>query len=85
MRRYPKSGAKKKPQQDGRRGKITFRIKPHACQRFSEGSKKPCVHQNPETPQRLRQNCLSVCCGGLGDEWTAAGAWVLGASDLGMA
>ena len=24
----------------------------------SEGSNKPCVHQDPETPQRLRQNCV---------------------------
>ena len=45
-------------QQDGRRGKITFRIKPHTCQRCSEGSNKPWVHQNPETPQRLRQSCV---------------------------
>ena len=26
----------------------------------SEGSNKPCVHQDPETPQRLRQNCVWV-------------------------
>ena len=32
--------AKEKPQQDGRRGKIAFRIKPHAHQRISEGSHK---------------------------------------------
>ena len=49
-----------KPQQDGRKGKFTFRIKPHSLQRCSEGSKKPSVHQDPETPQRLRQNCVWV-------------------------
>ena len=54
----PHPRAKEKPQQDCRKGKITFRIKPHTCQRHSEGSNKPCVHQNPETPQRLRQNCV---------------------------
>ena len=47
-------------QQDGRRGKITFRIKPHSHQRCSEGSNKPCVHQDTGIPQSLRQNCLSV-------------------------
>ena len=26
----------------------------------SEGSHKPCVHQDPETPQRLSQNCVWV-------------------------
>ena len=50
--------AKEKPQQDGKRGKITFRIKPHTHQRLSEGSNIPCAHQDPETPQRLRQNCF---------------------------
>ena len=32
--------AMEKPQQDGRRGKIVFRIKPHAHQRCLEGSNK---------------------------------------------
>ena len=48
--------AKEKPHKDRRRGKIPFRIKPHTHQRCSEGSNIPCVHQDPETPQRLRQN-----------------------------
>ena len=46
--------AKGKPQQDGRRGNIMFRIKPHIHQRRSEGSNKPCVHQDPVLSQRLR-------------------------------
>ena len=50
--------AKEKPQQDDRRGEITFRIKPHMLQRCSESSNKPCAHQDPETPQRLRKNCV---------------------------
>jgi len=54
----PHPRAKEKPQQDGRRGKITFRIKPHTCQRCLKGSKKPCAHQDPEIPLRLRQNCV---------------------------
>ena len=56
----PHPRAKEKPQQDGRRGKITFKIKPRTCQRFSEGSNKPCVHYDPETPKRLSQNCVWV-------------------------
>ena len=47
--------AKEMPQQE-RRGKIIFRIKPHTRQRCSEGSNKPCVHQDPRTSQRLSQN-----------------------------
>ena len=60
LRRYPKSKGKGKPQQDGRRVDITSRIKPHAHQRHSEGSKIPCAQQDPETPHRLRQNCVWV-------------------------
>ena len=56
----PCQRAKEKPQQDGKRGKIAFRIKPHTCQRRSEVSNKPSAHQDPETPQRLRQNCVWV-------------------------
>ena len=56
----PHPRAKKKPQQDGRRGDTTFRIIPHICQRCSEGSNKPCVNQDQETPQRLSQNCIWV-------------------------
>ena len=56
----PRSRAKEKPQQDGRRGKITFTIKPHNHQRCSEDSNKPSAHKDPETPQRLSQNCISV-------------------------
>ena len=48
----PRPRAKEKPQQDGRRGKIVFRIKPHTHQTHSEGSNKPCAHQDPETYTR---------------------------------
>ena len=62
---------------DGRRGEFTFRIKPHSHQRCSEGSDKPCAHQDPET-QRETELCLSVSCGRIGQQWTAAGQglWV---------
>ena len=32
--------AKEKSQQDGRRDEFMFRIKPHKCQKYLEGSKK---------------------------------------------
>ena len=49
-----------KPKKDGRRGKITFRIKPHTHQRHLEGSNISCAQQDPETSQRVRQNCVWV-------------------------
>ena len=36
----PCPGSKEKPQQDSRRGKTAFRIKPHSYQRCLEGSNK---------------------------------------------
>ena len=39
---------------------------------------KPCVHQDPETTQRLSQTCVSVSCRGMGEQWPAAGARALG-------
>ena len=85
VRRYPTSRvrecggtphprAKEKPQQDGRRGEFVFKIKSHSLQRCSEGSNKPWVHQDPGTLQRLRQNCLSISCGGTGS-YTAVGCY----------
>ena len=56
----PGPQAKEKPQQDGRRGEIAFRIESHTHQGYSEGSNKSWVHQDPETPQRLRQHCVCV-------------------------
>ena len=54
------SKGKGEDQQDGRRGEIAFSIKLHTRQRCSESSNKPYVHQDPETPLRLRQSCVWV-------------------------
>ena len=56
----PHPRTKEKPQQESQRGEAAFRIKPHTCQRHSEGSNKPCAPQDPETPQRLSQNCVRM-------------------------
>ena len=54
----PCTRAKEKPQQDGRRGEVMFRMKLLTRQRHSEGSNKLCAHQDPETPQRLSPKCV---------------------------
>ena len=46
----PRPEAKKKPQQDGRRGEITFRIKTYTLQRCSEGSNKTLCALGPRDP-----------------------------------
>ena len=58
--RYPSPRAKEKPQQDSMRGKIMFTIKTHTSQRCSEYTNKACAHQDPGTPQRLRQKCVGT-------------------------
>ena len=62
-----------------------LRLKPHTCQRCSEGSNIPCVHRTRDPTETETERCLSVSCGGTGQQWPAAGAGALGASDLGMA
>ena len=57
-KKNPCPRAKENPQQDRRRDEIAFRIKHLTHQRHSEGSNKSCVHQDPETPQRLSHNCV---------------------------
>ena len=39
-KRYATSKGKREAQQDGRKGEIAFRLKPHTCQRCLEGSNK---------------------------------------------
>ena len=80
----PHPRAKEKPQQDGRRGKVTFRIKPHTQQRRLKGSNNTlCAPgHSTETEPKL---CLSVSYRGMGQQWTAEGARALSTVDLGMA
>ena len=77
----PHPRAKEKPQQDSRRGEIAFRIKPFTHQRHSVGSNKPPAHQDPEAPQKMSQNCVSVSCGGTGQQWPTPGTGALGAAN----
>ena len=50
MKVIPHPTAKGKPQQDGGRDKITFRIKPYTHQRCSEGSNKTLCAPGPRDP-----------------------------------
>ena len=64
--------AKEKPEEDGRRGEITFRMKPHTNQRGLEGSNKNL--STPGEPTETEPDLLlSVSCGGMGQQWPAAG------------
>ena len=58
VRRYPTSKGKREAPARKQEQRFAFRIKPCSCQSCSEGSNKPCAHQDPGTPQRLRQNCV---------------------------
>ena len=57
----PHSRATEKPQQDGRRGKIIFRIKPYSHQRHLEGSNKTLCIPGPRDPTETEPDlCLSL-------------------------
>ena len=83
----PHPRAEEKPQQDSRRGKIAFRIKPHTHQRCLEDSNKTLCTPGPRDPTkdyaRPAFECLSVSCGGTDQLWPAAGTGGLAAPDLG--
>ena len=50
------------------------------------GLKQTLLAPGPRDPTKPETElCLSVSCGGTGQQWTAAGAEALGAADLGMA
>ena len=49
------------------------------------GLKQTLCTPGPEAPENETELCLSISCGGTGQQWTAAGAGALGAEDLGMA
>ena len=82
----PCPSAKEKPQQEGRRGKIVFRIKPHNCQRCLDGSNKTlCTPGDPTETEPDLPECLSVPCGAMGQQWPVTGAGALGTADLSVA
>ena len=57
----PHPRAKEKPQQDGRRGEITFRIKLHTHQRQLRAQTKPLCAPGPRDPTETERDlCLSL-------------------------
>ena len=50
--------ANEKPQQDCKRGEIHLESNPILPRDTQRAQTKPCAHQDPETPQRLRHTCL---------------------------
>ena len=44
-----------------------------------------CTPEPRDTTETETELCLSVSCGGKGQQWTVAGVGALGAADLGMA
>ena len=53
--------------------------------RDSQRLKQTLCTPGPRDPTETQPElCLSVSCGGTGQQWTAAGTGALGAADLGM-
>ena len=81
----PHAKAKEKPQQDGRRGKITFRIKPHTARDAQQAQTKPCAPQ--ETIETEPDLPLSVSVSPVEVRVISGLIWAgtLGAAGLGVA
>ena len=63
------SRAKEKTKQDGRRGEIEFRIKPHTCQRL-RGLKQNLVHTRTQRPHR---HCARPVFESPAEVWVSSG------------
>ena len=76
LRRYHMSKGKEKPQQNGRRGEIAFRIKSHTRQRCLEGSNLMCTRtQRPHRDwDRTVFECLLRRYGSAVDCWKGRGS-----------
>ena len=62
---------------------MTFRIKPHTRKRWLRHT---LYAPGPRDPTETEtEQCLSVSCSGMGQQWPDARAGVLSAVDLGMA
>ena len=79
---YLMSQEKGEPQQDCRRGKIMFKIMPEILEGLKQTLCAPGPRDSTETEPEL---CLSVSCGGMGQQWPASGAGALGAAGQGIA
>ena len=69
------------------RAKLHFESNPRTAETL-RGLKQTVCTQGPRDPTEAEiELCLSASSGGMGQKWTAAGAWgsgALGAVDLGM-
>ena len=78
--------SKEKPQQDGRRGEIVFRIITHICQRCSQSSNITFCTAGPRDPTRdwarPAFEHLSVSWGDTGQLWPSMGTGALAAANL---
>ena len=89
----PHPRTKEQPHQDGRRGPIVFKIKPHTRQRCCRAQTKACVLQDPgersSNPTRdwatLAYECFELSGEGLGWRWLALWPGALTAAALGDA
>ena len=78
--------AKEKPQQDGRRGKMAYKIKRQTSEMLRRLKQNLVFTRRPHRDgARHAFDCLSVSCEGMGQQWPATGAGALGAADLGVA
>ena len=82
----PRQRAKEKPQQEGRRGQIHTENQTPSLPETLRGLKQTLCSSGPRDPTETEtQLCLSIFCGGTGQQWPATGARALGAAELGVA
>ena len=77
--------AKKKPRKMVGGTKLLLDSNPIPVRDTQRTQTNLCTPGPRDPTETYTELCLSVSCGGTGQQWTAAGAGALGAVDLGMA
>ena len=74
-----------KPQQDSRMGKLHLESNSIST-RDTQGLKQTLCALEPRDPTETETElCLTIFCGGTGQQWPASGTGALGSAGLGMA
>ena len=86
LRRYPMSKGKGEALERWQEGRNHVQNQtPYLPETLRGLEQTLCAPRPRDNTQTEAELCLSVSCGGLGQQWTAAGAGALGAVDPGMA
>ena len=85
QKKIPHIPGKRSPSKTVGGMKLSLESNPIPTRTLGELTQTLCISGPGDPTETEPELCLSVSCGGTGQQWPAAGAGDLGAADLGMA